>query len=74
MLVIIEASDFLNSFHTDFISYLNLTKENAVVVDVWLVTMSVEGSHPLCLLHHVMDGYHHPSLVRNHKIECFTLA
>ncbi|KAF8369450.1 hypothetical protein HHK36_032535 [Tetracentron sinense] len=43
-----------------FISYLNLTKENEVVVDVWLATMSVGGSHHMDLyyLHAIHDFLH----------------
>lgn len=48
---------------TDFINYLNLTKESAVVADVLQDITSVGGSKLLDLLHHVMAVLHPPSTV-----------
>lgn len=63
-----KINNLSDSLCPDFISFLNLTKGNAVVVDAWLVIMSVGESHnldPCCL--HVLAVSPHLSMVSHYR-------
>lgn len=62
-----KINNLSDSLCPDFISFLNLTKGNAVAVGAWLVIMSVGESHnldPCCL--HVLAVSPHLSMVSHY--------